>query len=406
MKHALINHSSGNQYVLITSNMYRPSVGGIENSLYHLAVEYKALGYSPIIVTSDINDAGIILPEYEVDEDIEIFRYRACTKKGVIGFLKHINHAIKLYKKILKDYQPLTVVCRYHFNLVLLGLAGCKGVLYLIPSIVKNESKISMQQGQTGLAKIRNNLSFAFHKYLQAKAVKQAKTLYVFSENMRSQVAELTSRADVYITKPGVSLERFYPLTMKEKGLARQELGLVTQRQVLLCVGRLVKVKGFDTAIRAIAGAKKKNMELWLLGDGPLLETFQQLIIELGCQGQVKLLGRQQAPEKYYRAADVFVMSSIHEALGQTILEAMACGLPVIAAPCSENVVTASHEVLDDDKNIFTREHSVEAFAESFMQVAEMSAAEYSIISHFNREKAQERFSWAALAKDLLSERS
>jgi len=386
--------------------MYRPSVGGIENSLFHLAHEYKALGYKVIIVTSDINDLGVTLPIHEVEEGVDIFRYRACTKQGGLGFAKHIKNALALYKKILAQYQPSVVVCRYHFNLMLLKWAGCNESLYLVPSIVKNETKISMQQGLTGLAELRSKLSFFFHRWLQAKALKQAKTLFVFSENMRKQVAEVTPRQDVYLTKPGVSLTRFYPLSINEKITARTELNLTTERTVFLCVGRLVKVKGFETAIRAIAVAKQKNIELWVLGDGPLMTQFTELVALLNCKEQVKFLGRQSSPELYYRAADVFVMSSIHEALGQTILEAMSCGLPIIAAPNSADVVTASNEIIDDDKNYFTQTHSAEAFADVYDVTAQLSVNSYQDISQYNRQQAEERFSWAALAKDLVQEPS
>ena len=406
MTSALKNCSPLSQYVLITSNLYRPSVGGIENSLFHLAHEYKALGYKVIIVTSDINDLGVTLPVHEVEEGVDIFRYRACTKQGGLGFAKHIKNALALYKQILAQYQPSVIVCRYHFNLMLLKWAGCNESLYVVPSIVKNETKISMQQGLTGFAQLRSKLSFLFHRWLQDKALKQAKTLFVFSENMRKQVAEVTPRQDVYLTKPGVSLSRFYPLSINEKATARAELNLTTERKVFLCVGRLVKVKGFETAIRAIAAAKHKNIELWVLGDGPLMVQFVELVSRLKCEEQVKFLGRQSSPELYYRAADIFVMSSIHEALGQTILEAMACGLPIIAAPNSAEVVTASNEIIDDDKNYFTQGYSAEAFADAYDLTAQLSSAEYQNISQYNREQAQERFSWSALAKDLLKESS
>lgn len=404
MNSALHPQSLLNQYVLITSNMYRPSIGGIENSLYHLAHEYKTLGFKVIIITSDINDLGVILPSYEVEEGVEILRYRACTKRGVLGFAKHINNALTLYKDVLAKYQPSVIVCRYHFNLMLLKLAGCNESLYLVPSVVKNETKISMQQGLTGFAKFRSNLSFLFHQWLQGKALKQAKKLFVFSNNMRRQIAEITPRQDVYLTKPGVSLTRFYPLSECEKSTLRTKLNLTTDKKIFLCVGRLVKVKGFETAIRAIVDAKQKNIELWILGDGPLMAQLTALVSQLNCQEQVKFLGQQSSPELYYRAADIFVMSSIHEALGQTILEAMACGLPIIAAPNSTDVVTASNEIIDDDKNYFTKAHSAKAFADAYDITAQLSMNDYQVISQYNRQQAQERFSWAALAKDLLKE--
>ncbi|WP_057830666.1 glycosyltransferase family 4 protein [Colwellia sp. TT2012] len=391
-------------YVLITSNMYRPSVGGIENSLYHLAKEYKALGYKVLIVTSDITHLNVELPEYEMEDGIEIYRYRTFSGQGVLGFSKHLTNAFFLYKRLLKTYQPSTVICRYHFNLMLLKLAGCKNITYLIPGVVKNETKISMNLTLSGFAKIRAKLSFAFHQYLQEKALEHANKLFVFSQNMLTQVSEITDRKDITITKPGVSLNRFFPLCRKDKLLIREELGLTTDKIVLICIGRLVKAKGFETAIRAIVASHKDNLELWILGDGHLFDDFKKLTAELQCQTQVKLLGRQQCPERYYQAADVFVMSSIYEPLGQTILEALATGLPIITAPSSSTVVTASNEIIDKEHNFFTAEHSIEAFSHAFCQVAELLDNDYRTISEFNRQQAKIKFNWSVLAQELLDD--
>ncbi|MBL4910777.1 MAG: glycosyltransferase [Alteromonadaceae bacterium] len=391
-----------NQYVLITSNMYRPSIGGIENSLYHLGQEYKSLGYKVIIVASDINGLGLCLPEFEVEDGIDIYRYRACSGQGFLGFTKHIYHAYSLYKHILKKYNPAVVVCRYHFNLILLDMAGYKNISYLIPGVVKNETLASLPQNIKGIAKLRSKASFLFHTRLQSKAIKQAKSLFVFSQNMLDQVRELTSRQDILVTKPGVSLKRFFPLSQNEKLVAREKLGIATNKKVFLCIGRLVKAKGFETAIRAINLLNKDNAELWVLGEGPLNEEFKILINQLNCQAKVKLLGRQSSPETYYQAADFFVMSSVYEPLGQTILEGLASGLPIISAPSSGSIVTASNEIIDAEKNFFTFEHSVDAFCSAFLQASEFDDEKYQMVSQYNREQAEIRFSWSTLAKVLI----
>ena len=406
MNTPLVCDSGNTQSVLITSNMYRPNIGGIENSLYHLAQEYKALGYKTIIVTSDINSSGLQLPEFEQQEGIDIYRYRACSGRGVRGFSKHMANALTLYRRILREHRPSVVVCRFHLNLLLLRLAGCRRIAYLVPGVVKNETRASYEQDLKGLAKLRYRLSFVFHKWVQKKAVEQADRLFVFSQNMLEQVSELTPRTDIAITKPGVSLSRFYPLTTAKKLEGRQALGLATDKKVFLCIGRLVKAKGFEVAIRAMATSDADNCELWVLGDGPLTEHFQQLIVELGCEDRVRLLGRQLQPEDYYKVADFFVMSSLYEPLGQTILEGLASGLPIIAAPSSASVVTASNEIIDDKQNIFVDEHSVRAFGEGFVRAAKLSGDEYDYISQFNRQQAEIRFSWASLARELAAEMS
>ncbi|MFT5758751.1 MAG: 1,2-diacylglycerol 3-alpha-glucosyltransferase [Alteromonadaceae bacterium] len=397
-----LKKSSARPYVLITSNMYKPSIGGIENSLYHLAQEYKKRNYEVIIVTSDINDLGLELPEYEVLDEINIYRYRAHAGRGVFGFSRHVFNAFYLYKKILKNFQPSIVICRYHFNLVLLKLAGCDCISYLIPGVVKNETQASMIQETKFLPKLRAKLSFDFHQWLQKKAIKDAESLFVFSQNMLSQTLDITSRTDIKVTKPGVSLSRFFPLNKSEKSQIRQTLNLPTDRQVMLCIGRHVKAKGFESVIRAVAKANLSNIELWIVGDGPLTSYLEELIVELQCPDQVKLLGRQQCPEKFYQAADAFIMSSVYEPLGQTILEALATGLPIIAAASSATVITASSEIIDSSHNIMTNTHSVESFLQSIIVFSELSEREYQVMSEYNRTQAETRFTWSALAEDLI----
>jgi glycosyltransferase involved in cell wall biosynthesis len=97
-------------------------------------------------------------------------------------------------------------------------------------------------------------------------------------------------------------------------------------------------------------------------------------------------------------------MSSIYEPLGQTILEALATGLPIITAPSSSAVVTASNEIIDKEHNFFTVEHSIEAFSHAFCQVAELPENDYRTISEFNRQQAKIKFNWSVLALELLDD--
>ena len=65
----------GKSVVVITSNLYKPNIGGVENSLYHLAHSYLKQGLQPIIVASDIASSECKLPEYEEAEGILVYRY-------------------------------------------------------------------------------------------------------------------------------------------------------------------------------------------------------------------------------------------------------------------------------------------------------------------------------------------
>ena len=91
--------------ILITSNLYKPNIGGIENSLFHLSEEYVKQGFKVIIAVSDINSDGLQLPLFEEVNGVIILRYRAKQYKGALGFIKHVINAISLYNKIKRIYN-------------------------------------------------------------------------------------------------------------------------------------------------------------------------------------------------------------------------------------------------------------------------------------------------------------
>lgn len=114
---------------------------------------------------------------------------------------------------------------------------------------------------------------------------------------------------------------------------------------LVVAVGRLVKLKGFDVLIRAFSQLPQTlNARLIIIGEGEERERLQELIEQLGLGERVALLGFQENPWKYMVRADVFVLSSITEGLPNVIAEAMALGLPVLATDCSLGV----RELLND----------------------------------------------------------
>jgi len=98
----------------------------------------------------------------------------------------------------------------------------------------------------------------------------------------------------------------------------------------LIGVGRLIPRKGFDYAIRALQGMD--NVTLTLLGDGPEKENLRQLAEELNVTIHFEGNVAHEQIAKYYRSHDVFILPSFNEGMSNTVLEAMACGLPIITS--------------------------------------------------------------------------
>jgi glycosyltransferase involved in cell wall biosynthesis len=106
--------------------------------------------------------------------------------------------------------------------------------------------------------------------------------------------------------------------------------------KTLVSVGRLVEQKGFDVLLKAFAGVRDiRDCRLIIVGDGPLRAELQALARELGMGSLVDFLGLQDNPYKFVSRADLFVLSSRWEGLGNVVIEALACGCPVVATDCN-----------------------------------------------------------------------
>lgn len=113
---------------------------------------------------------------------------------------------------------------------------------------------------------------------------------------------------------------------------------------VILAVGRLVPLKGFDVLIRAFAQMRATYpARLLILGDGPERPRLESLREELGLEDDIKLPGWVHNPVRYMQRSALFVLASESEALSMVLIEALACGCPVVATDCP----TGPSEVLE-----------------------------------------------------------
>jgi glycosyltransferase involved in cell wall biosynthesis len=104
---------------------------------------------------------------------------------------------------------------------------------------------------------------------------------------------------------------------------------------VVLGVGRLERQKDFATLIRAFARVRAaRPARLVLLGEGSERRALEALVVELGLEGEVRLPGFVANPFAYMARAGVFVLSSAWEGMPGALIQALACGVPVVATDC------------------------------------------------------------------------
>lgn len=136
---------------------------------------------------------------------------------------------------------------------------------------------------------------------------------------------------DFEVIVNGIDCERFRPAAKDE---ARARLGLPKTKRIVGAAGRLERVKGFDLLVEAAALLPEEVLEdvlVVIFGNGSERAALAQQIVRLGLEGRVKLAGSCDAMETAYPAMDIFCLPSRQEGLPLALLEAQACGIPVVA---------------------------------------------------------------------------
>ena len=211
------------------------------------------------------------------------------------------------------------------------------------------------------------------------------------------------SENNIYIVSPGVDLEKF---KSKNKFESREKLGLSQTTKILLSVGRLEPIKGYDVLINALSFLNiSDDFDVRLLiigGDSKSqneLERLNSLKLKHGLSNQVNFLGAIDHDELpiYLSAADVFVMPSAYETFGIAALEASACNLPVIAPQ-----VGGLKSVVKHGQTGFL---SVNKSPESLMHYLEILLKNKPLRELFgvNSRLHAMNYSWGKSSEDLIS---
>jgi glycosyltransferase involved in cell wall biosynthesis len=150
----------------------------------------------------------------------------------------------------------------------------------------------------------------------------------------------------------GVDVDRFRPPTTPGRAEARARLGFTGKGALALYTGRFGPVKRLHLLVEAVAGTP--DVHLVLAGEGSEEQRLRQLVEDRGLAERVTLLPVTDDPAPLYRAADLYVSTSSTEGMSNSVLEAMASGLPVVAATASgmaELVTPETGLLVEDPEN-------------------------------------------------------
>lgn len=168
-----------------------------------------------------------------------------------------------------------------------------------------------------------------FPRKLILETAAQARASIGVCQALMDKLGELgADRAKLHTLRNGVDLERFVP---EDRAEARRRLGLSVEGRYLLSVGHLVERKGHHIAIEALPHLP--GVTLLIAGAGPEEATLRDLARRLGVADRLRWAGvvPQTELKWWYSAADVLALCSSREGWANVLLEAMACGTPVVA---------------------------------------------------------------------------
>jgi len=223
------------------------------------------------------------------------------------------------------------------------------------------------------------------------ETLKEADKIIAVSNATKNYVVSLGAKAsNVEVLHNGVDLKRFRPMP-KVKEEMRRKLGIPQDAIVVLTVRRLVYKNGVDTLIDSANIAVKKNPKIVFLvvGKGPDMDSVQMQIEQLGIEQNLRLTGfvPDQDLHLYYNTADLFALpSKSGEGLPLVALEAMSCGLPVIAT----NVGGIS-EIMEDTYGKLVPPNNPEALAKTILEFAE---TDFSLLKNELRAIVEEKYGW------------
>jgi GalNAc-alpha-(1->4)-GalNAc-alpha-(1->3)-diNAcBac-PP-undecaprenol alpha-1,4-N-acetyl-D-galactosaminyltransferase len=285
--------------------------GGAERAVVLLAEGFLKKGYQVTVLTLDNQQNDFYQLPNEVQRlALSITGYSQTLVHAIVNNIKRIR---VLRKVILQQNSDIVISFLDTTNIVtMLALTGTKYPVLLS----EQNNPCTNSKGR-----IWDNLRFLTYP----KAAKVIST----SQGVDSYFNWLpkSKRAVIY-----------NPLATVEDGSNTVDLpqGADPEKKWIIAMGRLTYQKGFDILLPAFHQIINKypNWQLIILGEGQLRSELEHLKDDLGLSHQVILPGVIKNPFPLLKKSHIFVLSSRFEGFGNVLIEAMACGLPVISTDC------------------------------------------------------------------------
>jgi glycosyltransferase involved in cell wall biosynthesis len=323
--------------------------GGAERTLLNLLNKINFLNYSIDLVV--ISNNGVLMKEIPK----EVHLITLLNNDFLARLLAYLQKRIGLFF-VLRWLLKLKVKKKYDVGISFLD-GETTDLLFLIKGLNKKYSWVhSSYQTNDNFARFYKNKEYK--KKLTKNRYSKLDGIYFVSNDAKEEFTEVFGKYQ--------NMQVIYNLIDAEtvKVKAKQENNISNNMFTFLALGSLMPVKGFDRLIRAsnLVKAKGHEFKVKIIGSGNELTTLQNLIDKFNLNNNVSLLGFKSNPYPELKACDVFIMSSLSEALPTVLCEAMILGKPVLVTKCS-----GCKELVDNEKYGLLSEQNDEDLADKMI---------------------------------------
>lgn len=330
--------------IALLSPEYPPKWGGIGTYVYNLSKAFSRLGHEVHVITRIEK-----VKRREIwDERVRLHEV-PWTYAPILFSTSYGKNAVVKLSEIANGFDVVCVQCPYaSVPEEYLGRIESP-LVSVMHGTWKGERRalsvgMSLMQSHTDLATLLT--SRFLEKYERLAMVKSqavvAVSQYCASELLRYGLAECELERKLHVIPNGVDTSIFRPLDDSHaKQTLRAKYRIAPDDKMVLFVGRLVARKGVGILLKAlaIAGSSDEGLKLKLVivGTGPLEYSLRAVAGKLKVGGRVSFAQALDLKQlvQHYNAADLFILPSFYEGFGIVMLEAMACGLPVVASNVS-----------------------------------------------------------------------
>ena len=239
-------------------------------------------------------------------------------------------------------------------------------------------------------------------KYFRAQIIKNADCVTAISQYLMAYAKEITKNMSLKLIPNGVDLKNFSKeFSYGELSQLEDDLGIRPGAKVIISTGRLVLKNGLDNLIRALAILQNnypaQDWRLLLVGEGEEKENLSTLANSLGAGNRIVFHGTVEQKElsKYLKISHVFVRPSRSEGLGNSFLEAMAAGVPIIAPP----VGGIPDFLTDRETGLFCDQESPEDIADKIKLVIDDDNLRKNMIKNA-KSLVEEKYDWDKIAQE------